>query len=125
MGALDSNASARLAQAPTLDTVTIAAAASVSGSVNLGGRSLVRVVMPGTWTAADLTLQTSLDGNTWTDVYDEFGNVYTLKAAASRTIHLSSGALLAVTYLRVRSGTPTTAVAQAAAATLSLISTPL
>lgn len=112
----------RAAQATTSSLLTIAANASLSDSVTLMGRSLVRLTIGANWTAADLTVQTSPDGNTWNDLYDEYGAPYLIKAAASRTVFIAPGPLLAVNYIRLRSGTPAAPVSQTATATLTLAS---
>lgn len=115
-------------RAPTgtlTDVLNIPANASMSGSVALWGRSVVRVMIGGSWAAADLTVQTSPDGQTWFDLYDEYGAPYTIKAAADRSIYIAPGPLLAVSYLRLRSGTPAAPVNQAAQATVTLVSVAL
>lgn len=112
----------RAGQAVTLDVLTIAAGTSLSNAVNLVGRSVLRLNIGAAWTAADMTVQVSFDGATFSDLYDEYGNVYTVRAAASRSIYVAPGPLLGVASLKLRSGTPTTAVNQTAAATITVSS---
>ena len=113
------------AQTTVSSTLTIAAGTSISDGVNLTGRSLIRLTIGAAWTAADLTVQTSPDGATWYDLYDEYGTPYTIKAAASRTVFINPGPLLAVNFIRLRSGTPAAPVNQASAATITLSSVAL
>ncbi len=54
-------------------SVTIASGASLSGAVNLGEKVLSAIIIPGTWTAAALSFQTSEDGTTWYDLRDDAG----------------------------------------------------
>jgi len=115
-------ATTRAAQAIVFDPGTFAAGASYSSSVFLNGRVLYAVQLGSVWTAANITLQRSSDGSTWFDVYDEFGNVLTLTAAASREIALTSGPLAGTAYIRLRSGTPTVTVAQPALVSFTLVS---
>lgn len=113
------------AQTTVSSTLTIAAGTSISDGVNLTGRSLIRLTIGAAWTAADLTVQTSRDGVAWYDLYDEYGTPYTIKAAADRAVFINPGPLLAVNYIRLRSGTPAAPVNQASAATITLASVAL
>lgn len=103
-------------------TVTIANGASLSGAVDLGTSRLARIVMPASWTTANLTFQTSYDGTTYSNLYDSVGNEYTVTAAASRSILVDLKDFIAVRYLKVRSGTSGSAVNQAAARDIVLVS---
>jgi len=112
---------------------TIAINTSLSGAIRLTGVTsndgatvprdyrLCGIVMPATWTTANLTFQTSVDGVTYQNFYDAAGTEVAVVAAASRTIYLDPAIFAAVPYLKVRSGTSGTAVNQAAARTIGLI----
>ena len=113
------------AQTTVSSPLTIPGGASLSDSVNLTGRSLIRLTIGAAWTAADLTVQTSPDGVAWYDLYDEYGTPYTIKAAANRAVFINPGPLLAVNFIRLRSGTPAAPVNQASAATITLASVAL
>lgn len=103
-------------------TATIAESASLSGAVDLGGMHLVGIIMPGTWTAANLTLQASVDGGaTFANVHDGNGVEELIVAAASRHIILDPARFAGISGLKVRSGTSGSAVNQAAARTLRLV----
>ncbi|GGI75470.1 hypothetical protein [Deinococcus wulumuqiensis] len=109
----------------TRSVLTIPANGSLSGSTNLTGRSLIRLTIGVSWTAADLTVQLSADGVTWSDLYDEYGTPYTLKAAANRAVFITPGPLLAVNWLRLRSGLPSAPVNQTSDATVAVQSVAL
>lgn len=102
-------------------TATIANAASLSGAVALSGKGIIRIVMPGTWTAANLTFQTSADNNTYNDLYTSTGSEYTVTAAASRSIILPPADFVGINYIKVRSGTAAAAVNQGGSRDIILI----
>lgn len=107
-----------------LDSVTaiIASGASISGDINLGGMRLFAIQMPSAWTAANLTFQVSFDqGSSWTNLFDALGNEYVVTAGATRTIVLDPTDFAALPLVRIRSGTSTTAVTQAADRSIGLI----
>lgn len=100
----------------------IANGESLSAGINLQGGRLVGILMPGTWTAADLTFQSSLDGSTFADLYDDEGNEVTVVADASQFIvPLAPAKFLGARYLKVRSGTSGTPVNQGGARTIQLV----
>jgi hypothetical protein len=114
-----------------VDTVqaTIAAGAALSAQVNLGKKTLVAIVMPAAWTAADLTFQSSPNGGA------SFGELYyadgvSTDAAAEMQIHApAAGQFIVldptkwrgVNCLTVRSGTSAAPVNQVAQAVLTLV----
>jgi hypothetical protein len=104
-------------------TVTIANGASLSDAVDLGGRKLVAIVMPSSWTAASLTFQASPDGVTYDDLYDS-ATERSVTAAASRYLAFNIADWVSVRFLKIRSGTAGTPVNQAAARTLTLVVQP-
>jgi len=111
--------------------LSIAAAASQSGTVDLRNFLVTGIVVPAAWTAADLTFLASAgaqDGvsatGVWNPVYDADGIALAAVAAASRHIVLNASALAGVQYLRVRSGTVSVPVVQAAARAILLITRP-
>ena len=106
---------------PTTTTVEIANGQSLSGAVNLSGFTLIGIDMPASWTAANLTLQASVDNSTWDNVFDSLGTEVTITAAASRFILLNPADFVSVRYLRVRSGTSGTPVNQGGARNITLI----
>jgi len=103
-------------------SVSIASGASLTDAVNLYGLRLFAVVMPSAWTAANLTFQTSYDGGTtWANMFDQSGSEITATADTSRCIVVNPTQFAAQQYLRIRSGTSSTAVTQSAARALRLI----
>ncbi len=103
-------------------STTIAGSASLTSAVNLGGLRLFGIIMPSSWTAANLTFQTSADaGLTWANVYDQGGAEVAAAADVSRCILLSPTQFAPLQYVRVRSGTAASPVSQAATRTLQLI----
>ena len=109
-------------------SATIAAGQSLSGEVNLGEKQLVAIYMPSSWTAADLTFQSSPDGGTtWCELYTTDGAAADAAAAfqvhsptASLCIAIDPTKLRGVNCLKVRSGTSGSPVNQAAQAVLTL-----
>lgn len=106
-------------------TATIANGASLSDAVQLDGSALVGIVMPATWTAANLTIQASHNDSTYNNVYDELGTEKTIVAAASRYISLNPADFAGSDSIKVRSGTAGTPVNQAAARSVILVLLPL
>lgn len=101
--------------------VTIGSGASLSNAVDLSGLTVVGIQMPGAWTAANLTLQASSDGNTFADVYDSAGTELTITADASRFIPLAPAAMVAYPALKLRSGTAAAGVNQGADRDITLV----
>lgn len=110
-------------QAVETTTVVIANGASLSGAVDLGGRKLVAIIMPDTWTAAALTFQASPDGTNYFNVYDD-PTERKLTVAASYYSALNIADWVGFRWLKFRSGTAGTPVNQAAARTLTLVVQP-
>lgn len=102
-------------------SVTIANAASLSDAATLNGLLLVGVVMPASWTAANLTFQASVDGTNYFDVYDDSGVERTITAAASRFILIPATDLMSAVKLKVRSGTTGTPVTQGGSRVITLV----
>jgi hypothetical protein len=109
-------------------TATIANGASLSGAVELGDATVVALVLPGTWTAANLTLQASLDGSTFVDVYKNNGATeLEITAAASRYALLNMSdiaGLRGAQSIKVRSGTSGSPVTQGGARSIGVVLLP-
>lgn len=105
-------------------TATIGSGASVSGDIDLGLNRLGRIDMPAAWTAGDITFQVSNDNVVWNNLYDKDGVEYNVKTDASRSIIISVSDTMSIRYLRVRSGTSTTPVSQAASRIITLVLVP-
>lgn len=102
-------------------TATIANGESLSGAVVIQNAAVVGIIMPGTWTAAVLTLQGSADGTTFTDLYDPFGAEIVIAAAASRHIVIPPASLNGLAAIKLRSGTAGAAVNQGGARTITVV----
>lgn len=106
-------------------SATILSGASLSAAVYLGSGTLSKIIMPATWTAANLTFQTSDDGTTYSNLYDASGTEYVVTAAASRAIIVPVSEFQGFRYMKVRSGTAGVPVNQGADRVLTLIGTHL
>ena len=96
--------------------VTIAKDASLSGVIDCRGFRVAKIYMPSAWTAADLTFQESADGTTFGELTDDAGIAVSVEASASAVIvpMINALAFNDVCYLKIRSGTSSTAVTQGA-----------
>lgn len=109
-------------QLDAVSAVVLNGATGLSAAIDLVGLTIVRIIMPGTWTAANLTFQGSeSSGGTFTNIYDSLGSEYTIVAAASRRIIVPPADLLGNCFLKIRSGTSGTPVDQTADRTLVLL----
>lgn len=99
-------------------TVTIAAGQALSPALDTGGLVLGGLLIPSGWTTAVVTFQAAPDGVNYADVYDDQGNEVQVSAAPGRSIGADVIALVLGPwrYLKLRSGTAASPVAQAAAA---------
>ena len=102
-------------------TATIANNAALSDAVTIDKSLLLGLVLPGTWTTADLTLQASADGTTFGNVYDSAGTEVTIKAAASRYVTLNPADFVGMQAIKLRSGTSGSPVTQTAERTITVI----
>jgi hypothetical protein len=64
----------------------ISADDDLTGSIDLQDFTLVGIVMPAAWTAADITLEGSVDDTTFNAINAKNGTTYTITAAASQFI---------------------------------------
>jgi hypothetical protein len=106
----------------TLLTATIAESASLSDAVYLGeSLSPFAIKMPAAWDAAAITLQTSLDGSAWSNVYIAGGTEYSVTVAAANWVMLDPTYLKGLgSYIKVRSGTAGSPVNQTAARSIGV-----
>lgn len=103
-----------MAQAQNRNIViaTIAQDANLSDAVYLEGEVLVSVRMPAVWDAANLTFQVSMDNVTYLNAYSQAGAEHVVTAAAALHIWVDPAAFAGYRWLKVRSGTSGTPVAQ-------------
>ncbi|MGC8807880.1 MAG: hypothetical protein ACP5QB_10130 [Thiomonas sp.] len=108
-------------------SVTIGSGQSLSPAVELkpqgraGFCTAAALVMPSAWTAADITFQASVDGQTFGDLFDDAGSEVVVKAAAGRVIAMASAYFWGIRWVRIRSGTSAAPVAQGASRTLTIL----
>lgn len=67
---------------------SIAAGATESDALDLGGGRLMGLIVPANWVAADITFKVSLDGTTYFTLYDNSDTAYTVQAGSQRAIQL-------------------------------------
>ncbi|MDD3030419.1 MAG: hypothetical protein PHS57_09140 [Alphaproteobacteria bacterium] len=103
-------------------TATVAENASLTETIACRGLRLASVTLPSAWTTANLTFQTSFDeGATWVDLHDQNGNEVVAVAAPGVCTVLFPSLFASLRFVRVRSGTSLTPIAQEAARSLILI----
>jgi hypothetical protein len=104
--------------------VAIAHGASLSGQVDIGGKTLVGIVFPATWVTAGLSFQASADGGTtWGELLDTTAtaiNVASVTGGAEVFIAVDPTKWRGVRSIKVRSGTVGSPVAQTAAGGVTL-----
>lgn len=108
-----------------LRSAVITNSASLSSALDLGTNRLAQIVIPSSWTTANLTFQTSADGTTYNDLYNAGGTEISVTVGgASRAIVLAPADFISVRYLKVRSGTSGTPVNQGGQRVLTLVLVP-
>lgn len=97
----------------SVKTATIAENENLSDVVDCNGLTLAALIVPSGWTAADITLQGSVDGTNFFNVHEASSDTeLTVQAAASRYILLDPDQFRGLQRLKVRSGTSATPVTQ-------------
>jgi hypothetical protein len=104
--------------------VEIADTESLSEGVDLGNRTLGAILMPAAWSAADLTFEVSIDGENFFDLLDSEGSEVALTVAADDFLRLNVLDWSAIRYLKLRSGTSGSPVAQEGDRTITLVTVP-
>ena len=106
----------------TSQNVTIANNTALSAELDLGVSTLVGVIIPATWTAADLTFQASVDGTNYFNLYDDNAGEVTVKGTAGAYIVMRNLDLWrGVRFLIIRSGTHSVAVNQGGDRVLTVV----
>ena len=106
----------------TVMSVTITNGTAVAAAIDTLGFPLVGILMPASWTTANLSYRAAPDlAANVADVYDDSGTEVVTTAAASRFIAISPSKLAGVRWLVVRSGTTGTPVNQGADRILGLV----
>ena len=110
---------------PHTQTATIAASGNLSGAVRLpNGHELAAIIMPAAWTAGGITFQAGPTAAAVADVFAADGNEYALVVVATNYVPIPPGTIHGALFIKVRSGTTGTPVAQAAERTITLITRP-
>ena len=102
-------------------TATIANGASLSSAIALGAGVPLGLQMPASFTGTAITFQTSHDGMTYQNLYDDAGNEISVTVAASQNVSLPASVMAAWRFLKIRSGTAGSPTAEGGARTLTLI----
>jgi len=110
------------ALAKTIDiTIPNGAAVPVAGAP-LGNGILIGILIPASWTAANLTFKASIDDSSFFDVYDAAGTELTVTVGgSSRYIALDQALFVGFSSIIVRSGTTGSPVNQSGAKILKLV----
>ena len=107
-----------------IDFTISTGATGLSDSIDIKRFALMGIIMPSTWTAANLTFQAAqTSSGTFNDLFDDLGTEVVVTASDARFIGVdaSAGVLATTAFIKVRSGTTGTPVVQAAERTLTLV----
>jgi hypothetical protein len=102
-------------------SVTIANGAALSGAAKLNGATLLGIEMSAAWTTAAITVQHSIDGTNFFDMYDGAGAEVSLTVVAAHYVFLPPANWSGIIYIKVRSGTGAVPVNQGAERVLKLV----
>jgi hypothetical protein len=80
----------------------IAAGQSISDGLDCSAGSIIKITMPGNWTTAELTFQTSSDGVMYNDIFEQNGQEVMCTCHPGTAI---IGLPLLVGWVKFRSGT--------------------
>ena len=101
---------------------TIDAQGTVSDEIDLRGFDVMRINMPAAWDAADMTFQVHDGDAVWRNLYWDWGAEMVIAVAAGLSVELSVFNLLKhLLFLRIRSGTAVTPVAQNAERLITVV----
>lgn len=100
----------------------IANGEALSAAVALGQAIPIGILVPASWTAANLTVLASVDDQNWSNVYDAAGTELTITVGgSSRYIALDQTLFVGFVNIKLRSGTSGTPVNQTGAKTLKIV----
>lgn len=92
----------------------IEAGESLSPPIDVSAGDVVALMMPDQWTYAELSFQISADNVTHFDLYERDGDEVRIKVTGGGVLVIERELLLAASTLRLRSGSRTRPVTQAA-----------
>jgi hypothetical protein len=103
-------------------TATVLSGTSLSAAAPLNQMVVVGIVMPATWTAADLTFQVSSDGGaTFHELYTSAGTPVQYQSTAAVQFGVDGRLWGGIDQVKVRSGTAGVAVNQGADRAITLL----
>lgn len=112
-------------QIPRLYPVVIASGASLSAGISIGPYTLAGIQMPAAWVAAGLSFQVSQDdGVTYQELASTTSPIAYM-ASAGQFLQFDPAPWLAITRIKVRSGTSGSPVVQTAGAIITLVVRPM
>jgi hypothetical protein len=88
-----------------VDGPTILKDESLSDGVDCSAGIIVRITVPQEYTDANMTFQTSSDGNMYNDLYDENGKEITISPEPDTTVVVTGAWVRSIGWLKLRSGT--------------------
>ena len=95
-----------------VDGPTIPLNESLSDGADCTAGTIVRITVPKEFTQANMTFQSSSDGNLYNDLFDASGNEVTMVAKPDTTIIIAAPWARSLGWLKFRSGTRDFPVAQ-------------
>ena len=89
-----------------LNGPVIEAGESLSGAIDLKGKTALRITMPGDWTDAKLTFQLSTDGEFYNDLFDTNGQETDVVVVPGVQVNLPRDKWgIRECFVKIRSGT--------------------
>lgn len=95
-----------------VDGPTIALGESLSDGVDCTGGTIVRITVPKEYTPANMTFQSSSNGDLYNDLYDATGDEVTMVAKPDTTIIIEAPWARSLGFIKFRSGTRSAPVLQ-------------
>jgi hypothetical protein len=95
-----------------VDGPTIPHNESLSDGADCSGGDIVRITVPQEFTPANLTFQSSSNGDLYNDLYDAKGNEVTMVAKPDTTIIVAAEWARSLGWIKIRSGTKASPVEQ-------------
>jgi uncharacterized membrane protein len=90
-----------IAMARFAGTVTIANGQTTSGAFDCGNTTLAAIQLPSDFTGTSVTFQGSIDGTTYTTIYDDTNTVYSIPVAVSRGYGLELALFYPWRYIKI------------------------
>jgi uncharacterized membrane protein len=82
-------------------TVTIANGQTTSGAFDCGNTTLAAIQLPSDFTGASVSFQGSIDGTTYTAIYDDTNTLYSISVGTSRGYSLDLAVFYPWRYIKV------------------------